>query len=232
MPYIRKANSFAALARELAQQRTLKATLQAIVDYAARTIDGAEHAGITLKRGNSYTTPAATGDLPAQVDAIQYRTLEGPCLDAFNEHHVLRTDDLASDPRWPVFGRLAADTTEVTSMMSHRLFIEKGTSLAALNLYSRKPAAFAGLELSALDELATHCAIALSSAAAREEAENLRQGLASNRDIGAAVGVLMTKRLLTKEQAFDLLRIASQHSHRKLHDIALEVTDTGELPGM
>ena len=37
----------------------------------------------------------------------------------------------------------------------------------------------------------------------------------------------MATKLLGKQQAFDLLRIASQHGHRKLRDIALEVTDTG-----
>ena len=36
----------------------------------------------------------------------------------------------------------------------------------------------------------------------------------------------MATKLLGKQQAFDLLRIASQHGHRKLRDIALEVTDT------
>jgi GAF domain-containing protein len=232
MPYVRKANEFAALARELARQPDLAATLQAIVDYAARTIDGAEHAGVTVRRADSYTTAAATGDLPRQVDAIQYRTMEGPCLDALTEHHVVRSDDLAADDRWPVFGRVAADATEVRAMMSHRLFIEEGDPLASLNLYSRKPNAFAGLELSALDELATHCAIALSGAAAKDDNEHLRLALEANRDVGPALGILMATRSVTREQGFDLLRIASQHRHRKLRDIALEVLRTGELPGI
>jgi hypothetical protein len=94
-----------------------------------------------------YATVAATGDLALQVDAIQYRTGEGPCLEAMTKHHVLRTDDLANDARWPVFGRLATDTTGVSSMMSHRLFIEDGEPLGSLNLYSRKSAAFAAWDV-------------------------------------------------------------------------------------
>jgi GAF domain-containing protein len=233
MPYIRKANEFAALARELARQPSLEATLQAIVEYAATTIDGAEYAALTVKRGDQkYATVAATGDLAIQVDAIQYQTGEGPCLEALTQHHVFRTDELATDQRWPVFGRLATEATGVTSMMSHRLFIEEDNSLAALNMYSREKAAFANTDLSVLDELATHCAIALASAANRESNENLRQALETSRDIGAAMGILMATKLLTKEQAFDLLRIESQHSHRKLRDVALDVTETGVLPGM
>jgi AmiR/NasT family two-component response regulator len=53
--------------------------------------------------------------------------------------------------------------------------------------------------------------------------------LQSNRDIGAALGVLMARMLVTREQAFDLMRIASQRTNRKLRDIAADVLDTGTL---
>jgi GAF domain-containing protein len=230
VPYPRKASDYADLARELAMQPNLRATLHAIVSYAAKTIDGAEQASITLRRASNCTTPAATGELPMQVDAIQYRALEGPCLDALTEHHVIRSDDLGADQRWPVFGRLAADTG-VMSMVSHRLFLKVGDPVASLNLYSTKPGAFGDLDLSELADLATHCAIALSSATAQDDNEHLRLALDTSRDIGAALGILMATTLVTKDQAFDLLRIASQTTHRKLRDVALDVIETGQLPG-
>ena len=195
-------------------------------------IEPAEDAGITVRKGEGYTTAASTGPLPQRVDAIQYRVLEGPCLGAINEYHVFRADDLATDDRWPVFGRVAADTTDVVSMMSHRLFIEEGDPIASLNLYSRKPAAFAEVNIAVMDQLATHAAIALTTAAVRDQNENLKQALQSNREVGVAIGILMSKQLVTQQQGFDLLRIASQHSHRKLREVAQEVTDTGDLPGM
>jgi GAF domain-containing protein len=230
MPLTRT-DSFAQLARELATQPTLAATLQAIVDHAAATIPGAEDAAITVKRGTQrYQTVATTGELPLRVDAIQYRTGEGPCLQALEQHHVLRSDDLGSDARWPTFGREATASTETVSMMSHRLFLEDSNSIGALNLYSRKPAAFAQLELSTLDDLATHCAIALTTVAEREQNQHLRMALETNRDIGVAIGILMASKLVTKQQAFDALRITSQHTHRKLHQVALEVIEIGELP--
>lgn len=230
MPLTR-CDSFATLARELATKPTLAATLQAIVETAAANIPGAEHAAITVKRGEErYQTVASTGQLPLDVDAIQYRLREGPCLQALELHHVFRSDDLGADPRWPRFGREAGAKTEVISMMSHRLFLEDATTIGALNLYSRQPAAFAELEMTALDDLATHCAIALAAVAEREQNQHLRAALESNRDIGVAIGILMATKLVTKEQAFDALRITSQHTHRKLHQVALEVTETGELP--
>src|SRR3954463_2519758 len=120
MPFDR-IDSFAELARELATQPTLADTLQAIVEHATATIPGAEDAAITVKRGQQrYQTVAATSELPRRVDALQYQTLEGPCLQALEEHHVFRSDDLRTDPRWPAFGREVTAHTEVVSMMSHR----------------------------------------------------------------------------------------------------------------
>lgn len=40
----------------------------------------------------------------------------------------------------------------------------------------------------------------------------------------------MTQHKISREQAFDLLRLASQHTHRKLAEIAYDVADTGALP--
>lgn len=232
MPHRVRADNFAALARKFAQQPNLAATLEAIVVHTVATIEPAEHAGITIRRpGGNYQTIAATGQLPLRVDEFQYQTQEGPCLQALTDHHVLRSDDLASDPRWPMFGRLATDQTEVTSMMSHSLLLEEENTLGALNMYSSKPAAFAPLDLAVLDELATHAAIAMTLAASRDQNENLRRALESNRTIGVAIGILMTRKLATRQQAFDLLRIASQHSHIKLRDLAEYVIDTGTLPG-
>jgi AmiR/NasT family two-component response regulator len=67
------------------------------------------------------------------------------------------------------------------------------------------------------------------AASAREEADNLRRALDNSRVIGTAMGVLMSARKLTSTQAFDLLRTASQHSNRKLAEIAAEVAETGTL---
>jgi AmiR/NasT family two-component response regulator len=58
----------------------------------------------------------------------------------------------------------------------------------------------------------------------------MRAGLESNRAIGTAVGMLMANHRLTAATAFQLLVAASQHSNRKLRDIAADVTITRRLP--
>jgi signal transduction histidine kinase/DNA-binding response OmpR family regulator len=66
------------------------------------------------------------------------------------------------------------------------------------------------------------------------EAENrvqiVREGLESNRTIGAAVGIVMVTHRLTAEQGFRLLVAASQNLNVKLRDVAAIVTNAGALP--
>jgi signal transduction histidine kinase/DNA-binding response OmpR family regulator len=65
---------------------------------------------------------------------------------------------------------------------------------------------------------------------AQARADQMRQGLHSNRTIGTAVGILMGRHRLTADQAFRLLTAASQNHNSKLRDIAAVVTETGGLP--
>ena len=43
------------------------------------------------------------------------------------------------------------------------------------------------------------------------------------------MGILMQQQHFTRQQAFDVLRVASQNSNRKLAQVASEVADTGTL---
>ena len=65
---------------------------------------------------------------------------------------------------------------------------------------------------------------------AQARGEQIRAGLESNRTIGTAIGILMANHRLLAAQAFQLLVSASQHSNRKLRDVAADVTATGQLP--
>ena len=66
-------------------------------------------------------------------------------------------------------------------------------------------------------------------AAAGEQVAHLDLAVVSQRRIGMATGIPMTRLLLTEQQAFDQLRCASQHRNEKLIAIAEEVILTGAL---
>ena len=118
------------------------------------------------------------------------------------------------------------------SMLSYRLHTELAASelIAGLNLYADRPSAFDATAVEVGLLLATHGSLAIAAAFNRERADNLERALRTSRDIGVAMGVLMTQHKITRDQAFDLLRIVSQNSNRKLHEVAVVVGETGDLP--
>jgi hypothetical protein len=59
---------------------------------------------------------------------------------------------------------------------------------------------------------------------------NLKIALNTARRIGAALGIIMSTYKVPEEKAFATLRIASQHTHRKLRDVAEDVLLTGAAP--
>jgi AmiR/NasT family two-component response regulator len=65
----------------------------------------------------------------------------------------------------------------------------------------------------------------------RTKIAHMEVALITCRRIGAAMGIIMAQRKVTEEQAFDLMRIASQHSHRKLREVADDVVLTGTIEG-
>lgn len=210
------ADAFAEMARALLAEDDVQHTLQKICDLAVETIDGCDHAGISFLKGRKVDTPAASDDVPRHVDRIQYEVGEGPCLDAIREHAVFETGDLGREHRWPQFASRAQRETGITSMMCFRLFVE-GDTLGALNLYSKAANAFGEESRTVGLIFAAHAAVALSSAIHDEQME---EALQSRDLIGQAKGILMAREGITADQAFDMLRRASQRLNVKLRDVA------------
>jgi GAF domain-containing protein len=204
-------------------------TLAAVTRLAVAAIPGVEQASISEGRNGRFRTLASTGDVATVADHIQYELGTGPCVDAIIDDALYRSHDITRDTRWPEFGTRAHAETGATSMMSQRLFMEGDERIAGLNLYSTRPAAFDDAAYEIANVVATHAATALIAASARERVENLQRALSSNRRIGMAMGVLMASRKVTEDDAFILLRLASQNSNRKLADIADDVISTGTL---
>ncbi len=223
------ADAFTSLEPPLLQAGPAETVLQSITSNGIRAVSGAEHSAITRGRPGKFKTVGETSDVPLKVDAIQYELGYGPCIDAIIDNTTYYCGDLAHERRWPGFGQRAVDEVGIRSMLSFRMFLEDDDLIAGLNFYSSKPDAFdENAQMTGL-LLATHGALALSALRRGETAAHLARALESNREIGVAMGVLMSQHKISREQAFNLLRITSQHTHRKLSDIAADVADTGTL---
>ena len=223
--------SLAPTAAGLFSAGTLQDTLQRTVDLAVETIEGCDLAGIFMLDGASISTPVHTDPIVIEVDALQHRVGEGPCLDAIAQTVTFYAQDLVDDARWPRFGPLAS-SMGVRSALA--LVLSANGTRGALNLYARYPDAFGVIDRGKGLVLAILAGVALSAAESHDEEEHqtitLRAGLVSREVIGQAEGILMERERITADQAFDILRRASQHLNVKLRDIAQDLVDTGEIP--
>jgi hypothetical protein len=215
---------------ERLRNATADTLVEAVIEYAVQVLPGARWASITTLRHGTFRTLAATGEQARAADALQYELGSGPCVDSVLEDSVHLSGDLAHDARWPAYGARVAEELGVRSVLAYRLtLVAEPELIAALNLYSDVPEAFDAEAQWAGTLLATHAAWAVSMALTQERAANLEVALESNREIGTAIGVLMAVHQLTRDQAHELLRVASQDSNRKLAEIATEVVETGQL---
>ncbi|TQM78383.1 GAF domain-containing protein [Saccharothrix saharensis] len=214
------------VARALHRQGNAQDTLDEIVRAAVGTIPGAWHAGImTIIGKRDVRTVAATGDVPHDVDQIQYDTGQGPCLTALYQQKIVSAPDLGEEKRWPVFAKRVIKL-DVASMLSFRLYMS-GDDLGALNLYSPDTHAFNDESEHVGLLFAGHAAVALATA---QEREHLAEAVQTRDLIGQAKGILMERHKLTADQAFAVLVRASQQANLKLRALAERLTSTGELP--
>ena len=220
------------VARSLLAEGSADATLARIAATAVDTIDGCDSAGVFVVQAGDVTAPAAAGALAAQLDALQRQLNEGPCLDAIAQASPVYAQDLAEANPWPAFARAAVDAGVRSSLSVH---VAAGQTPGALNCYAAYPRAFGATDRAKAVMLAVLAGLALSAAEARQAEDlrvaNLEAALVSRNLIGQAQGILMERERITADQAFDILRRASQHLNIKLRDVAQRLVDTGEGPG-
>jgi GAF domain-containing protein len=218
--------SLRSLAEILLGEQDVNDLLGNVTSLAAAAVPGCDAASITLMKGGRPTTPVCSAEVAREVDQSQYDTHGGPCLAAMVGAEVVRVDSFADDDRWPEMSARAVSNGVASSLS---LPLSTGSEVVgALNLYSRQPANFGGAEEQAA-VFAAQAAVTVSNAQALERTQDLARHLAvalENRDvIGQAKGIIMAADGVSSDEAFAVLRRASQRSNRKLHDVAREIVD-------
>jgi hypothetical protein len=224
------------LSGALLAAETVEGVLGRVVVAARHVIPGADLVSITVRREDgSLVTPTGTGAEAVDLDQAQYRTENGPCVDAADPAGpaYALSNDLAHETAWPTFA---------ASAIAHGYHSVLATALlpdpdavpftAALNVYSRRTEAFDDSARDLAFLLSTHASLALALTHSRgtvgmmeDLAVHLRQAVESHTVIGQATGVLMARRGLTADQAFDVLKRTSQNRNIKLSRLATLLTD-------
>jgi GAF domain-containing protein len=200
------------------QGTRLEDTLASLTRAAVETLPGVDHASITMRHEDgSIESYASTADFLNALDQSQYDEQEGPCYDGVTNNAFTVCGDLLNDPRYPRYGRRAAEAG-IRSQAGVRLF-ESGKATGALNLYSRSVGALADISFLA-GLFSQHARTAIAYA---REIEGLNQAMLSRQLIGQAVGVLMERYRLSSDRAFAFLARVSQDRNVKLRVVAEEV---------
>lgn len=202
--------------------RLTRATLEAI--------PGAEGVSLTVLSRGRFDTRASTHDLALRADSLQYELGRGPCVDAVLEDTTNLSGDVATDTRWGEWGPRVAADLGVRSVLAYRLLLEvEQSAIASLNVYSTEVDAFDEQSLHLGVVLATHGSLLLSAVIACDVAADLAGSLQTNREVGVAMGVLMHRHRLTRDQSFALLRLAGQQRGHTVAEVAATVADTDDV---
>jgi GAF domain-containing protein len=183
---------------------------------------------VTLLRPKRSTTVAASSPHAEALDEIQYHYGDGPCLTAAREHRLVYVRDTRTDPRWPAYGKAAAEAGILSAL---GVPMELGGEAAAgLDVYADTPNAYDQAILEVIQrqvaEASTILRLAVRLARHRDTEADLRAAMASRTTIDLAVGIVMGQNRCTQEKAFEILRAASSHRNIKLRDVAADLVAT------
>ena len=227
---------FADLAGELFGVRDLRGVLERVVRGARGLLEGADAVSIAAETGGRLGSIAATDAVASELDEVQFRASRGPTLDAVRVPGVglAFAADLGAGTPWVEFAR-AAGRQGVHSVLSVALFpTGEPPRAGALTFYSRAVGGLADTDHDIAIILAAYAGSALAAVSALESADDgaqhLRRALDHRDVIGQAKGILMERRGLTAEEAFQVLSDTSQRLNVKLRDVAADVADSAGHP--
>lgn len=219
------AASLGDLSALLSGHAALEKTLVRVATLAVQAIPGAEGAGLTLLEKDRPQTVVATAEFVREVDDIQYRLWEGPCVSAVSEGEARTSGNLGGEPQWPRFGPRVG-RLGVHSALSLPLLLPDRI-LGALNVYARPRDSFGTEAMRIGQAFAGPAAVSVSNAQMLAQAERLAsqltEALTSRAEIDQALGVLMSRSGLSAADAFDRLRAMSQSRSMKLADVARDL---------
>lgn len=180
----------------LLSAEAVKTALLQITSSAKETFTGAAGAGITLSDPDGCrVTAAATDDVVARADALQYELDQGPCLTAWAEGVVVRVEDLDREDRWPRWVE-AVRGTGLRSALSAPV-VAGGRALGAMKVYASESDAYGEREERLLSLFATQAAVLLANVRTAEDArrisDRLKDALHGREVIALAKGIIISR---------------------------------------
>lgn len=218
------ADAFRRLAELVYRGTTYETIYEAICEVALSAVPGCDHACVTTTTaGGEPRREASSDEIAALVDELEWKTGEGPCVDAIISDRYELDPDISQGSVWPELARHVVEQTPVRGMVGYRITMDGTRKVGALNLYSDTPGALTQESASMGAIVAAFASVALTAAAQHQSAGSLREALDSNREIGKAIGILMATHQLSDDDAFALLRQTSNELNVRLATVAQQL---------
>ncbi|WP_250001945.1 GAF domain-containing protein [Actinoplanes sp. M2I2] len=205
---------------------SIESQLVTIAKLSAQRVEPVSYASVTTRRGNAYTTVAASNDIALAVDEAQYADRTGPCLDALETAKPYGVADIAETMRWPGF-RDTAYRLGLHTSLSIPLFAGRGEPVAALNLYGHDSIAMTVLT-SAVWATYDEAAPGLSDhpgldPGGDELVDGLSDAFAVRAIIQQAIGIIVATDHGTRDLAYATLRLRAADTGSPLPIVAQAV---------
>jgi anti-anti-sigma factor len=208
------------------------AALRLVVALARAAVGGADGVSVSLRRRGLLSTVAASDQTVLDMDADQYATGEGPCVDASAQGRWFYAGSLPTESRWPAFTPQALGLG-IKSILSSPLVV-RDRPVGALNIYSRTPAAFAEADQRLASVFAAEASTVLAGSGvdvtADQLADRVDQALKSRQVIALAQGVMMERTSMDEHSAYTALRRYSVRSGRPLRERAEDIVASARRP--
>lgn len=170
----------------------------------------------------------ATSDRDAwQADQVEFDVSDGPCFELLQTPNPPEQIDLETEHRWPAWSGVAG-------LLGFRSAAAVGLELASgdrlvLNAYSTTDALLGEEALDRtqqfMEELGYTLPVALRLSKWAADVAHLQEALVSRSTIDQAIGVLMAQNRCSRDEAFGLLRRASQNRNVKLRAVAVAIIE-------
>jgi hypothetical protein len=222
-----RADAVGALHAMLVSTVQVDELLAVIAAQAAERAGPGASAAITVRLAGQATVAAATDDRAERCDRAEQAAGDGPCLEAGRQARIVVLADVRDDDRWPQWHDATLDAG-FRSAAALPAAAPDGLDLdLAINLYRDEPGDWDLDVLADVGQFADDAVRAVAVAARVEEQarvnEDLRQAMAARTVIDQALGVVMAQNRCGPEEAFEILRRASQHRNQKLRVLAAEI---------
>ncbi len=210
----------------------LDKSVQQVVDETD-DLFGVDGAGMMLLDDDEVLRYVAASDERGRVlERLQEQVQEGPCVDAFAWRAAVSSDHVVKDPRWPAFGRLAAEH-DIRAVLGVPVELDAG-AVGTLNVYASRQHAWDATEVHAIRSYARIIASLLRTSIDAQlkgrTATQLQYALDHRVLVEQAKGMLMEREHLDERAAFERIRAYARANRMRVGVVARQVLAGDLLP--